>query len=118
MADKYLLKKIKRDLENTNIKLFFTENDKEIKDIESDLLKDPMWYTVISINNTKPISYPKKEIFQGISWGYPPYKKANDKIINEITSNDISLQKCETLIVTKQSTLMIFVDAENRVEIV
>jgi len=116
LTDKYLLNKIKDDLDKTDIKFFNDKNDLKIKDIKSDLLKDPMWYTVISSINKEPVSYPKEEIF-GVSWNYEDYNKANCKIINEITSNDISLQEDDTLIVTKQSTLMIFVEVnENYIE--
>lgn len=95
LVDSYLFVKIKKNLAKT--------------DIETELLKDHMVYSVVSSVIESPVSYPKEEIF-GIAWKYSDYKSANDQIVDKIISDDVSLQKNDTLIVTKQSTFMIFED--------
>lgn len=98
LADEILFECLKDDLiRNTNIR--------------GEILKKHTTYSIISSNSLKNIPknlcLSKKELF-GISWKYPEYSYADKKMIQTIIGNNIPVQEEDILIVTTQSTLMIF----------
>lgn len=87
------------------------KNDLKKTDIKTILLKEPMTYTIISSikegSDSYPLNYPKNEIF-GVSWKYTNYMMVSNTIINDVCSNNIPLFTDDILLVTRQSTLMVF----------
>lgn len=96
LSDEPIFNIIKAELEKTKIKTTLVEH---------------ATYTVISSINNNQCVYTEEEIF-GVAWKYWEYWRANDKLIAKINSNNIANKKDDTLLVTTQSTLMIFFEKD------